>query len=422
LQQTRNIDRFTAVHGSFPIWIVEIEGEKYEFAMARKERKVGQSRQEFECEVNNVTIEEDLFRRCLTINSIAKNMITGEIVDPYGGVSDLSVKMARATSYAFAEDTLRVYRAARFIARFELLPTDGLIKICRDLSPEDISNERVGMELMKMLKTAKTPSKFFYFLKEIGWLQYHFPELHATIGVPQSPIHHPEGDVFTHTMHCIDAAEGWFYRAVMLCHDLGKATTTQIDGEDFQSIRAEGYSHTFELKRNPTVKVTAYGHEEAGVQLTKDMLKRIHFSNHDTIDQIACLVELHMIRAIISQDNHEKILRRTIRKLMKHDLKYHTLFKVIVFDLAGRPPKTISVVQTYDELFGLRAYDIEESDEMTPIVTGKKLIEIGMQPGTEMGKIIIHALELQDRGTLKKDNWEKVLKGCGYKFFNQKTI
>jgi tRNA nucleotidyltransferase (CCA-adding enzyme) len=416
LQGMNNITQFTPVHGSFPIWIVEIDGEKYEFAMARKERKVGQTRQEFECEVNNITIEEDLMRRDLTINAIAKNLVTGEIVDPYGGVQDIEYKLAIPVSKAFTEDSLRVYRAARFIAKFELEAGDSLILRCKECDHTKVSNERVGMELYKVFEQAKKPSLFFYFLKDIGWLEYHFPELHALIDVPQSPLHHPEGDAFTHTMHCIDAAQGWFYRAVMMCHDLGKATTTTINNVFYKT------AYTYPANFLDNQRINAYGHEEAGVELTKNMLKRIGFSSHDVIDQIACLVELHMIRAVMTDGNWDKIVRRTIRKLMKYNLTYKQLCMVVFYDLCGRPPKEKpDSYRLTMELHGFAAEDLEFSDAMEPIVRGSDLLDLGMEPGKEVGKILKHALELQDRGTLKKDNWHKVLKGAGYKIFQTKT-
>lgn len=411
----------TAVHGSFPIWIVEIDGQKYEFAMARKEKKVGQTRQEFECEVNNVTIEEDLMRRDLTINAIAKNIITGEIVDPFCGRQDILRKQARPVSEAFAEDELRVYRAARFIARFELMPTQKLFDACSLLEPTNISNERVGVELMKMLKTAKSPSLFFEFLRDVNWLQYHFPELYACIGVPQSPAHHPEGDVYTHTMHCIDAAKGWIYRAVMLCHDLGKALVTEIETINIKDVHPEMFEDV--LKYPQAYKITAHGHEKEGVQLTKNMLKRIFFVDHKTIDQIACLVELHMVRSIISKDNYNKIIRRTVRKLNHFGLDYTDLICITYHDLQARPPKEYpQLYKLYQQMYADHEIRISLNGEMDPIVTGKVLIEMGMEPGEEMGKIIKHSLELQDRGTLKADNWQTVLKGCGYKFFQTPKI
>jgi tRNA nucleotidyltransferase (CCA-adding enzyme) len=419
------IESITSVYGDFPIWIVEIDGIKYEFAMARKERKTGQSHQDFITEVRDVTIEEDLLRRDLTINAIAKNVLTGKLVDPYGGIDDIKDKIASPISEAFKEDPLRVIRVARFIARFDLTPTPTLIEMCKELGAHGISNERVGMELMKTLKQAKSPSKFFYFLKEVGWLDYHFREVYDLIGVPQSPKHHPEGDVFTHTMYCIDAVPqgDWFMRVIMLCHDLGKATHTTVDNVPWddkhlhQAVKDTVYSRLSEFK------IASAGHESAGVPLTRSLLQRISFCDHNTIRKIACLVELHMTRSIITANNYDKIVRRTLRRLMHYDLTYDKLIRVTYFDLSGRPPR---VAPTFDDLcldmFLDTADVLVEDGHMIPIVDGEKLLNLGFKEGPIMGKIIKHALELQDRGTLNKDNWLKVLKGSWPKEFKELNV
>jgi tRNA nucleotidyltransferase (CCA-adding enzyme) len=366
------IDELTLVHGSFPIWIVGIDGVKYEVAMARSERKTGQSRTEFACEVRDVSIEEDLRRRDLTINAIAKRILTGELIDPFYGRTYIEKKIAAPVSEAFKEDSLRVYRAARFIAQFNLRPSARLMLYCAQLTPEDMSNERVGMELKKTLQRAQQPSKFFVFLKRVGWLKHHFLELNDLRDVPQSLTHHLEGDAFTHTLHSMDQASDWFTRTVMLCHDLGKAVTTTVDGISYRNLAVDAQS-----------KIKALGHEEAGVELTRRLLQRIHFSDHHTIRQITCLVKNHMIRALLNEGNREKMVRRTLRELMDLKLTYAQLVEVVRCDLAGRPP--LPPIPCPDIGQELAAHLLEQG-LMTPVVTGKKLLEIGISSGPEMGR------------------------------------
>lgn len=394
---------------NFPNWIAIINGHKVDFALARKEKLVGGTRKEFECSIDKVTIEEDLYRRDITINAIAKNVLTDEIIDPYEGIIDLEDKVARPVSEAFAEDTLRVVRAARFIARFNLTPSKSLITLCKQLNPKDISNERVGMELMKLFKLepGTKVSKFFYFLKEVGWLQYHFQELYDLIGVPQSSKHHPEGDAFVHTMHCVDVANDWFMRTVMLCHDLGKATCTTFGGYSWQEFKI---NPDFDMN-NHSYKIQSIGHESAGVDLTRRMLKRIHLTSHEIINKIGCLVELHMIRAVYSKDNEQKIVRRNLRKLMHYELEYDLLVETVRCDLAGRPPLLPINPDIGQEL----AKKLIEDDDMKPIVTGRLLKETGIRDGEEMGKMIKTGLDLQDRGVLNRDNWRNRLIGSGFK-------
>lgn len=394
---------------NFPNWLAIIDGEKIDFALARTEKLIGNNRKAFECSTEDVTIEEDLSRRDLTINAIARNILTDMYIDPFGGMDDILDGIARETSNAFGEDTLRVYRTARFIARFNLRPTPSLIRMCKSLKPTDISDERVGMELMKLftLPADTKVSKFFYFLKDIDWLGYHFPELEACIGVPQSPKNHPEGHVFIHTMHCIDAAKDWFMRAVMLCHDLGKATHTTLDGINWSEFK--GIRHG---AQNPFIgKIQSIGHEEAGVPLCKAMLKRISFTNHDVINRISTLVKLHMIRAVYTTDNAQKIVRRHLRELMNMEIPYELLVETVRCDLAGRPPLDPINPEIGQEL----AKELLESGAMTPIVTGKLLQSLGLKDGPEMGAITKKALELQDRGTLNSDNWRERLIQSGFK-------
>lgn len=424
LRGTGVVDKVTSVHGDFPIWIVEIDGEKYEFAMARKERKTGKTHQEFLTEVMDVTIEEDLNRRDFTINAIAKNILTGEIIDPYHGREAIKNRIIQFVSPAFAEDPLRVIRAARFIARFNFMPSITLTFLCKEMGEkegmkEGISAERVGMELMKTMKTAQKPSAFFHFLRMVGWLQPWFKELDDCNGVPQSPKHHPEGDVWIHTMKTIDAAPDWFFRTVMLCHDLGKATHTFLNGipiKEFSKSDKEYKQGSLKnYLRDPKVKISSAGHEEASVVLTRKMLQRIHFTDHATIRKIACLVELHMTRATINEKNYDKIVRRTLRRLMKYDLKWMDLIKVTRFDLCGREPRICPELhEVMGDMYTSHAIQLLNNDEMEPIVNGDKLLALGVQEGPEMGRIIRHSIELQDRGTLNKQNWIKVMKGAGY--------
>lgn len=379
----------------FPVWIATINGRKVDFALARKETLVGGTRKDFDVVTEDVTIEEDLRRRDFTINAIAKEVIHGEYVDPFNGIKDIEDKVLRHTSEAFGEDTLRVYRAARFLARFpDFTPHVQLGLFCSGLKPFDISNERVGIELRKMIEKAKKPSRFFEFLRSVGWLGHHFKEVQDTIHIPQNPKHHPEGDVFNHTMHSMDAATDWFTRICMLCHDLGKVTTTTVYGVDFRDLKT-GDSYSLEA-------IKSIGHERAGTEPTRDMLTRISFADRKTIRQIETMVELHMIRIGVS----EKVVRRTLRRLMEKHLQYDQLVEVCRCDLSGRPP-----LAGYTPDIGQnRAKQLLEEDAMTPIVTGEKLLEVGYAPGKHMGQLVTKALEWQDRGTLNRDNWLKMIK------------
>lgn len=211
----------------FPVFLLN----SHEFALARTERKISQGHLGFEITSNeNITIEEDLKRRDITINAIAKNVLTGEIIDPYNGTLDLQNKFIRHVSDAFSEDPLRVYRVARFAARFNFKVDNTTLKLMQNLKQElsSLSVERVFIELKKALQTP-TPSIFFNVLKQANLLDVHFKEILNLINVPQPKTYHPEGDVYNHTMIVLDEVSkitsDETTRFCALTHDFGKACT-----------------------------------------------------------------------------------------------------------------------------------------------------------------------------------------------------
>ena len=173
-------------------------------------------------------------RRDLTINAMALDPISGEIIDPHGGRGDLERKCLRATDPdRFGDDPLRGLRVARFIATLGLAPDEPLIELCRSLDLTETAPERIFDELSRCLVEGTTPSRGLEFLRHTALLRF-FPELAALVGVAQDHEWHPEGDVWTHTMMVIDAAARLRQQddddlALMLgalCHDLGKPAST----------------------------------------------------------------------------------------------------------------------------------------------------------------------------------------------------
>lgn len=201
----------------FPVFLTEVDGAMVEVAMARKEKKVGQGYHGFEFYTDpSVTIEQDLSRRDLTINAMAIDVETGKLVDPYGGRADLEARMLKHTSDAFAEDPLRVYRVARFAARFGFRIHPDTRALMIKLKPElqALTPERVFLELRKAL-VSRYPDKFFRELD--GMLDTHFPEIEA-LKVPDKH----DGTAFEHTMAAIYRGNGFRERFALLVHDLGK--------------------------------------------------------------------------------------------------------------------------------------------------------------------------------------------------------
>ncbi len=209
--------------------VFDINGK--EFALARKERKTGKGHKEFEIITNkNITIEEDLKRRDITINAMAKDVLTGEIIDPFNGKKDVKNKIIRATSDSFKEDPLRVYRVARFASKLDFNVDKNTLKLMNSLKQElsELSAERVFKEMEKALKN-DNPSKFFDVLKSAEVLDVHFFEIYKLIGALQPEKYHPEGDSYNHTMlalnRCAEHTKNEKIRFAVLVHDLGKGVT-----------------------------------------------------------------------------------------------------------------------------------------------------------------------------------------------------
>lgn len=235
--------------------VYDIEGK--EFAMARKEKKKGKGHKQFEIETGNyITIEEDLKRRDITINSIAEEVTTGKLIDPFNGIEDIKNKLIRAISNAFLEDPLRVYRVARFSASLNFDVENSTINMMKKLKNElnTLSKERVFTEFRKALAT-NNPSKFFNILKQANVLDVHFKEIYDLIGSTQPEKYHPEGDSYNHTMIVVDKSAQLTnkleVRFSALVHDFGKGVTPK-----------------YMLPHH-------YGHDEKGVKLVAELGKRI---------------------------------------------------------------------------------------------------------------------------------------------------
>ncbi|MDP2432029.1 MAG: multifunctional CCA addition/repair protein [Pseudomonadota bacterium] len=248
---------FRPVGKDFPVFLHPDTHEEY--ALARTERKTARGYKGFAVHAApDVTLEQDLLRRDLTINAIAMAE-DGSLIDPYGGRADLEARLFRHVSGAFAEDPVRILRVARFAARFPdftLAPeTLALMQqMVADGEVDALVSERVWQELSRGLLEA-TPSRMFRVLRECGALARLLPEVDCLFGVPQPPQHHPEIDTGEHVMQVIDEAarQGLNLpaRVAALLHDLGKGATP------------------------PEFWPKHHGHEGRGVALVKTVCERL---------------------------------------------------------------------------------------------------------------------------------------------------
>ena len=223
---------------------------KEEHALARTERKSGRGYHGFTFHTGTeVTLEQDLLRRDLTVNAIARGD-DGLLVDPHGGQKDLQARVLRHVSPAFAEDPVRILRLARFHARFAPLgftiapETMALMRAMVEAGEADhLVAERVWQETERALMLDK-PGVFFQTLREAGALKRVMPEVDALFGVPQRADYHPEVDTGVHTLMCVDAAARMGFalpvRVSALLHDLGKAKTPQGEWPSHKQHEARG--------------------------------------------------------------------------------------------------------------------------------------------------------------------------------------
>ena len=250
---------FKPVGKDFPVFLHPETHEEY--ALARTERKTGRGYHGFEFfSAPEVSLEEDLRRRALTINAIAEDP-QGMLVDPYHGQRDLKARVLRHVSPAFVEDPVRVLRVARFAARFAPLGfkvADETLTLMRSMSEngevDTLVPERIWQETFKALQTDR-PAVFFQVLRDCGALAHVFPEIGRLFGVPQPEKYHPEIDTGVHVMLVLDQAarlsDELAVRFAALTHDLGKGTTP-----------ADVLPHH-------------YGHEERSVKLVEALCERL---------------------------------------------------------------------------------------------------------------------------------------------------
>ena len=223
---------FRLIGADFPVFLHPETKEEY--ALARTERKSGRGYKGFTVySGSDVTLEQDLARRDLTINAMAESL-DGALIDPYGGARDLQNGILRHVSAAFAEDPLRVLRVARFAARFDFSLADETLDLMRALvaagEMETLVAERVWQEWERALGE-NHPTRFFEVLRRCGALARLFPEIDTLFGVPQPPAHHPEIDTGVHTlmvlMQAARLSSDTRVRFAALLHDLGKGRTPQ---------------------------------------------------------------------------------------------------------------------------------------------------------------------------------------------------
>lgn len=316
---------FTQVGAAFPVYLHPETKEEY--ALARTERKVGDGHKGFETFFSpDVTLEEDLSRRDLTINAMAQDIITGEIIDPFGGKHDLENMILRHTTSAFMDDPLRILRLFRFKAQLGNSWTVDhetyRLAYNNRYRLAEISPERKWKEMEKALQ-GRNFMDYAYHLAQFGEL----PELDALRGVQQPEEHHPEGDAFIHTLLCLEQADKYktdpWVKFAVLCHDFGKAITFHKYGN-------------------------LLGHEEAGLEPVRTLCERIRVPN-EYRDIALYVTEQHTrVHCIIGRNGQKNAKPRSVMKIFeaagnvasqKTCIKVTALADACFCDAKGRGPK-----------------------------------------------------------------------------------
>ncbi|QGT78666.1 multifunctional CCA addition/repair protein [Guyparkeria halophila] len=314
---------FRQVGADFPVFLHPETSEEY--ALARTERKQGRGYHGFVVHAApEVTLEDDLARRDLTINAMAMRE-DGELVDPFGGQADLEARRLRHVGPAFVEDPLRVLRVARFAAQLGAhgFEVDGATAaLMREMSHSgelaDLVPERVWAETVKALG-AERPSRYFAVLHEVDALGATFPEVEALFGVPQPEEYHPEVDTGIHTLLVLDAAAGLSdsvaVRFAAVCHDLGKALTP----------REEWPSHI--------------GHERRGIKPTRALCERLRTSK--AVRELAVTVTAQHGRIHRALEMRDATLVDLLDELdaLRRPERFDDILTVCHADSRGKPGK-----------------------------------------------------------------------------------
>lgn len=361
--------------------VAKLRGFPIDVALPRRERKVGKRHRDFVVDADpNMGVAEAAERRDFTINAISYDPLAGRTLDPLNGLEDLEMRRLRHASHRFAEDPLRVLRGMQFVARLGLETDPETEALCSGIDWHDLSIERVFEEWRKMLVAGVEIGRGLRFLQAVDWLGA-YPELEALVGCEQDPEWHPEGDVWTHTGHVLDAfardrlgdeEEDLVVGLACLCHDLGKPATTRfVDG-----------------------RVRSRGHEAAGEGPTRAFLARLTKRSRLVDDVVRLVVDHLKPRQLHQGGAGDAAIRRLAHRVKRID----RLVRVARADALGRPPLRPDGCPDCDWLMA-RAEALRIRDQAPePMVRGRDLIARGMAPGPAIGALVERCYQAQLNG------------------------
>lgn len=368
-----------------------LKGYSIDIALPRTERLTGLGHRDFDVTAApHIGTYAAALRRDFTVNAMMEDILTGEVIDHFGGKEDLHQGILRHVSRdSFPEDPLRVLRGAQFAARFGFSLAEETMSLCSAMPLKHLPRERVMEEVKKALLQAPRPSVFFEMLRQMAQLEPWFPELTALIGVEQDPRHHPEGDVWQHTMAVLDAAAKLRSEAQnplglmlsALCHDIGKpaATTADADG-----------------------KIHSYQHEQLGVPIAEEFITRL--TGEVAIKAyVLNMVLLHMQPNIkASQNAGVKSTNRMFdQSLCPKDL--------LLLSQADKCCRGWDAEYENTRIFLQERLKIYEETMSRPYVMGRDLIEAGFAPGEYFASVLEYAHKLRLAGVAKETALKQVI-------------
>jgi tRNA nucleotidyltransferase (CCA-adding enzyme) len=352
--------------------VLKLRGVPIDVSLPRTESKSGLGHRGFLVRSDpHLGLEAAASRRDFTINAIAFDPLAGELADALGGRADLAARRLRHCSEAFGEDPLRVLRGMQLVARFDLEPDPATVALCGRIEPEGLARERIWGEWRKLLLLGRTPSRGLQFLKETGWLQY-FPLLQALDGLPQDPVHHPEGDVYTHTGLCLDVfaaqrvgeeVEDVVVGLAVLCHDLGKPLVQ---------------------RQEPSGRIRTPGHAERGEEPVRQFLLDLT-GQPALVAQVLPLVRHHGQPVQLWQ---QQAGDGAVRRLALAVGRIDRLLRVVRADRGGRAAAAESEPPAVAWLAERAARLAVTSGQPQPLILGRHLRSRGLRPGPRYSRVL----------------------------------
>lgn len=385
LEEFGEVQKIGASFGVF-----NVKGYDIDIAMPRKEKSNGRGHKDFEIFVDPfIGYEEAAKRRDFTMNSLMKDVLTGEIIDSFGGIEDIKNKFIRhVNDDSFCEDPLRVFRAAQFAARFDFKINEDTLNLSSTMDVSTLAFERIFDELKKALLKADKPSIFFKILRDINKLSPWFKEVENLIGIEQSKIYHPEGDAFNHTMLVLDEAaklrnqakDELSFMLAALCHDFGKIKATKLKDDG---------------------NIISYGHEIESEKLAKVFLDRIS-KNAKLEKNVLNLVKLHMK----PNQMYNKSKKKSMMKLWDEAVCPEDLILLAKSDFLGKGKK-----ENYNEIEKILKNSLNDYKELMskPQILGRDLIEHGLKPGKNFSQYLSFGHKLHLSGVSKEDAIKHIL-------------